>query len=157
MTGGTGGMLFPRIADNTYRGHWAALWIFALVVLLKTVIGVNSIWMGHTVASSADGIPVDSFGPAGAQAVVSMFAAWGLGQVIVCAFCWLALIRYRTLVPLMLAALLMELVGRKVIFYALPIATTSSGGSFINLGLFVALLVGFGLSLWQRPSIARVT
>ncbi|HVA28232.1 MAG TPA: hypothetical protein VNF68_08635 [Candidatus Baltobacteraceae bacterium] len=145
-------MLLPRIADNSYRGYWLALWIFGLVVLLKTVIGVNSMWMGHTVATSADGIPVDSFGPAGAHAVVSMFAAWGLGQVIICALCWLVLIRYRTLIPLMFLALLVELVGRKVIFYVLPIAATSSGGSYINLGLFVAILVGFGLSLWQRPS-----
>ena len=62
--------LLPRQVDNTYRGYKLALWLFALVVLVKVAMSVNSIFNGHTVASSADGIPLDTFTPAGAQAVV---------------------------------------------------------------------------------------
>ncbi len=54
--------LLPRRVDNTYRGHKLALWLFGLVVLLKLVISLNSIFNGRTVASSADGILLDTFG-----------------------------------------------------------------------------------------------
>ena len=53
--------LLPRQVDNTYRGYKLALWLFALVVLVKVAMSVNSIFNGHTVASSADGIPLDTF------------------------------------------------------------------------------------------------
>jgi hypothetical protein len=38
---------------------------------------------GYSAAKSADGIPLDTFTPAGAQAVVSLFAVWGLAQVVI--------------------------------------------------------------------------
>ena len=34
----------------------AALWIFGLILLLRVVMSVNSIFNGHLVASSADGV-----------------------------------------------------------------------------------------------------
>src|SRR6185295_9158084 len=44
--------LLPRHADNSYRGSKIALWLFGLVVLLKLVIALNSLFNGHQVASS---------------------------------------------------------------------------------------------------------
>ncbi len=52
--------LLPRQADNTYGGHKLALWLFALLVLVKVLMSVNSIFNGFSVASSADGIPLDT-------------------------------------------------------------------------------------------------
>ena len=75
--------LLPQRIDNTYRGHKVALWLFALVVFLKTSIGLGTIFNGRNAAISADGIPLDTFTPAGADAFVSLFAAWGLVAVYV--------------------------------------------------------------------------
>src|SRR3954464_5804761 len=88
-TGGTAMLdqLLPQRADNTYRGHKLALWLFGLVLLVKLAIGVNFPIHGHTVASSADGIPLDTFTPAREKKVVSLFAAWGLAQGVICALC----------------------------------------------------------------------
>ena len=72
--------LLPRHVDNTYHGYKLAHWFFGLVVFMKVSMSLNAIFNGHFVASSADGIPLDTFMPAGAQAVVSLFAAWGLSQ-----------------------------------------------------------------------------
>lgn len=143
--------LFPQNADNTYRGSKFALWLFVLLVLIKTAMSLNSIFNGRTVASSADGIPLDTFTPAGAQAVVSMFAAWGMAQLTICLLCILVLARYRALIPLMFALLLLEHLGRRLIFLVMPIVETgTSAGFYVNLVLIALLVVGLALSLRSR-------
>ena len=145
--------ILPLRADNTYRGYKFALWLFAVVVFMKAAIGVNSIFNGHKVAISADGIPLDTFTPAGAQAVVSLFALLGLSHLVICLLCVLVLVRYRSLVPLMFVVLLLEYVSRRLILHFLPIAKVGTPpGSFVNLGLLVLMAVGLALSFWRRDS-----
>lgn len=62
-----------------------------------------------------------------------------------------ALFRYRALVPFMFALLLLEHVGRKLIFWALPLGITgTTPGFFINLAFVALMVVGWVLSLWNR-------
>ncbi|HEY8309219.1 MAG TPA: hypothetical protein VIG47_01620, partial [Gemmatimonadaceae bacterium] len=143
--------LLPRQIDNAYHGQKLALWLFAAVVLMKTVMSVNSIFLGHLVASSADGIPLDTYTPAGAQAVISLFAIWGLAQLVICLLCAFVLARYRAFVPFMFAVLLLEHLSRKVVLYFLPVSTAgSSPGSGVNLVLLTLMVVGLALSLVPR-------
>ncbi len=145
--------LLPRRIDNTYHGHKLALWLFGVLVLLKIAISLNSIFDGHDVAMSADGIPLDTFTPAGAQAVVSAFAAWGLAQLAICLLCVSVLARYRAMLPLMFALLLLEHLGRRLLFRVMPIATTGAPpGFYVNLVLAVLTVVGLALSLRGRDS-----
>jgi hypothetical protein len=145
--------LLPRSADNHYGGAKIALWIFGLIVLMKVGMGLGCIFNGQAAAAGADGIPLDTFGPAGAKAVVTMFALWGLAQLTVGLICILALVRYRSLVPLLLALLLFEHASRKLILYVLPIARVGSPPGFtINLVLFALEILGLGLALWGRQT-----
>ena len=102
--------LFPRQIDNSYRAHKLALWLFGLVVLVKLAISLGSIFNGYEAPSSADGIPLDTFTPSGAQAVVTLFALLGLAHLTICLLCVVVLIRYRAMVPFMYALLLLEYV-----------------------------------------------
>lgn len=146
--------LLPRQIDNTYHGYKFALWLFGLVVFMKVSISLNSIFNGRLVASSADGIPLDTFTPAGAQAVVSLFAAWGLSQFIICLLCVLVLARYRALIPLMFALLLLEHLSRRLIFYVMPIVRTGTPpGFFVNLALLALMVVGLALSLRSHENL----
>ena len=150
--------IFPARIDNAYRGSRAALWIFGAVVAFKGMIGINSIILGEKVATNADGIPLETFGPQGAQAVVSLFAIWGLAQVFLCLLCVLALVRYRAAVPLMYAVLLLEHVVRRAILLVMPIARTGSPpGLFINLALLLVMVLGLLLSLSRRGGLPRST
>ena len=143
--------LLPRHIDNTYHGHKLALWLFALIVLMKSAVSINSIFNGYSVAVSADGIPLDTFTPAGAQAVVSAFAAWGLAQLVICLLCLLVLARYRAMLPFMFALLLLEHLGRRLIFWIMPIVRTGTPpGFYVNLVLTVLMAVGLALSLRSR-------
>ena len=143
--------LLPRHADNNYQGRRLALWLFGVVVLLKVIMSLNSIFNGRFVATSADGIPLDTFPPAAAQTVVALFAIWALGQLIICLVCIAVLARYRAMIPLMFALLLLEHLGRKLVLQIIPIVRTGAPPGFVvNLVLLALMVVGLTLSLWSH-------
>lgn len=146
--------LLPQRVDNSYHGYRLALWLFALLVLTKVAMSLNSIFNGHAVAGNADGIPLDTFTPAGAQAVVALFAIWGLAHLTICLLGITVLVRYRALVPFMFALLLLEHLGRKLILQVIPIARTGAPpGYIVNLVLLGVMTIGLALSLWSRDSL----
>lgn len=148
--------LLPRQADNAYRGYRLALWLFGLLVLLRTIMSVNSMINGRDIASSADGIPLDTYTPDGARTVVSLFAVIGLSNLVICILCIVVLVRYRALVPLMFSLLLLQHLARRVIHQVLPIATTGNPpATVINLVLLALMVAGLVLSL-VSPNRARL-
>lgn len=143
--------LLPRLADNTYYGHRLALWLFGLLLLMRSAMALNSIFNGRSVASTADGIPLDSFTPAGAQTVVALFALFGLARLMLTLVGLVVLLRYRSLVPFLFALFLLEQLSRYLIVRWIPIPRTGTPpGSAINLGILVVILLGLGLSLWSQ-------
>lgn len=117
-------------------------------------MSLNSIFNGHSVASSADGIPLDTYTPAGAQAVVSLYAIWGLGQLMICLLCILVLIRYRTMITFMFGLLLLEHLSRRLILQVMPIVKTGTLSAFsVNTMLLVLMIAGLVLSLWSRDRL----
>ncbi len=146
--------LLPRQIDNTYRGHRLALWLLAALVLMKGGIGLGTIFNGHSAATSADGIPLDTFTPAGQEAFLAIFAAWGLAQLMLNLIGLLVLVRYRALVALMFGLLLLEHLGRKLIFLVLPLPRTGTPfGFYLNLALVAVMIVGLVLSLRRHGDL----
>jgi MYXO-CTERM domain-containing protein len=143
--------LLPRRIDNSYRGHRIALWLFALLLFMKLAMSVNSILNASTVASSADGIPLDTYPPDAARTIVSLFALLGLSHLVICVLCLLVLVRYRSLIPFMFALLLLEHLSRRLILRLMPILRTGTPpGFYVNLALLAVMLVGLALSLRRR-------
>jgi hypothetical protein len=152
------GQFLPQRIDNSYRGHKLALWLFALVVFMKTSIGLGTIFNGRNTAITADGIPLDTFTPAGAQAFLSVIAIWGLAQVMIGLLCILVLVRYRAMVSFMFSLLLLEHLSRKLILFVMPIAKTGTPpGFFINLALVALMIVGLVLSLRNQYNSQALT
>jgi hypothetical protein len=138
----------PREADNTFPGYKLGLWLFGLLVLIKIAMSLNSIFNAAFVASSADGIPLSAFGIEASQTVVSLFAIWGLSQLVLALFGVVVLVRYRSLVPFMFGLLLFEQLGRRAILHVLPIIRSGTPpGSFVNVLLLAVTIAGLGLSL----------
>jgi hypothetical protein len=71
--------ILPQTIDNECRGHALALWLWIPVVVMKAGIAVGTIFNGRSAAQSADGIPLDTFGASGAEAVVALFALMIVG------------------------------------------------------------------------------
>jgi hypothetical protein len=145
--------LLPRRIDNMYGGSKLALWLFGLLLLLRIVMSLGSIFNGYSVASSADGIPLEAFSITAARTVVALFALLGLSHFIICLLCILALIRYRSMVPLMFALLLLQQLSRTLILQFLPVVRTGTPpGIYLNLILLTLMIVGLALSLRSRSA-----
>jgi hypothetical protein len=150
--------IFPKQIDNNYRGYRLAILIFALLVILRAVMGFNSITMTHIVATNADGIPLDSYGTACADVVVLFFKNIGLFFLLLSLLGAVVLIRYRTMIPLMYLVLIVQLVGSRLLLFLYPIVKTSEMplGFPVNLTMLAAALIGLVLSLIDRSRYAGV-
>ena len=93
--------LLPQTVNNNYRGHPLAKW--ALVPLTVITIGRSLVHMfAHDGgAQSIASIALDTFSEGGANTVVTIFALWGLSQLIIGLLYALVLWRWRALIPLM--------------------------------------------------------
>jgi hypothetical protein len=146
--------LFPKRFDNAYTGQLPGLWLFVPILIVELVIGGNSMLNARSVAMGADGIPLDSYGPAGAAMVVSLFSLLGLSRLLLSLQGVLVLVRYRAAVPYMYLLFLLLHLGNKalaLLYPALkPAGSTPATGSIVVLVMLGALLIGFVLSLAGR-------
>ena len=135
---------------NSYRGSRIALWILGVILLMKILMSVNCIFNGYDVATKADGIPLATFPPEAVQMVVYDFAAWGIAQLAIAVIGVIVLVRYRTLVPMMFAVLLAEMLTRKLAAQFLPVPRNGTPpGVWVNLTLIALMGIGLVLSLWR--------
>lgn len=149
------GQLLPPRLDNSYHGSRVAPWLLGLVVTIKLLQSVMSVFFGATVAATADGVPLDSYTPTAAQTVVAMFALLGSARLPFYALCLLALAKYRSAIPLILALFSLDYVTRSLVLHYLPIERTSAtGGLVVNQVLFAVMIVGLVLSLRRRRDAA---
>ena len=147
------GRIFPKQFDNTYRGYWLAVWLLVPLVFVKLGMGFNVILNTRDVIQGVDGVPLDTFSAEAQKSLVFAFQAWALGLFLLGFLGFIALVRYRAMVPLIYLLLLAENAGRKVIqlvmqeAHASPAGNGLSMGATVNLVLIAALLIGFALSV----------
>lgn len=100
-------------------------------------------------------IPLGSYGLEAAREILTLFALTSLGQLMLAIVSLLVLVRYRSLVPLILIVLLTDHLGRRFIVqsYELARVSTTSIGTYINLGLLFVL--GLSLVLALAPAQRR--
>ena len=152
--------ILPPQADNRFAGRRAALWLLALYIALKLVMSLNSIFNTESVAVGADHIPLDSYGPAAAREILTLFSLTSLGQLALVLVALKILVRYRSLVPFIYAVLLAEHLARRLIVESYSVVRSDGGSTalYINLGLMALLALGLLLSLMpvRQPSGAAV-
>jgi hypothetical protein len=150
--------ILPERLDNHYRGHWLAIWLLVPIVVVKLVIGANSMLNTRFVATSADGIPLDRFNAGGAEAVVALFALLGLFQLLLGLQGVVVLVRYRAMIPLMFLLLLIQQVGRRALALAYPMAesgvSSARFGSALVLAILAMTLIGLALSMVGKSDSA---
>ena len=142
--------LFPRQVDNRFEGYRAALWLLGLYIALRLIMSVRSIFSTASVAGG-DGIPLDSFGAAAEQEVLTLFALTALGQLTLILIALTVLIRYRALVPFIFLVLLAEQIARRFIVqsHAAP-RETAPVIWYLIFGLMAVTAFGLLLSLIPR-------
>lgn len=143
--------LFPRSLDEGYRGHSAAKWVLVLLTGITLGRSCVHIFFVDGGAQSIATLPLDTFPPSAAAAVVTVFALWGLSQLLLGLVYVLVLWRYAALIPLVYLLFVMEYVGRILIGLAKPMETLErppgAMGSVVFSILGIAMLV---LALRER-------
>jgi len=141
-------LIFPKSIDNHYRGQRLALLLLWLIVGMNVAIDLGAIFTPDGGAETADGIPLSTYPAAAAAAVIGVAAYLGLAGLMLDLIYVLALVRYRAMVPLMYALLVVQYPAHKAIGLMKPIVRAGDPhGGWITLGLFVLTLIGFALSL----------
>ena len=101
-------MLFPKSADNYHLGYKFVFYAFIPLLLLMTwrsVIHMSFEDFGlHGIAN----VKVLTGTPDPMPLIYAFFSAWGLVQLIFCAFAWIVVLKYKSLTPLLILAFLIE-------------------------------------------------
>lgn len=153
------GRIFPRQFDNDYRGHWLAVVLFFLIFGLKAAQAISSLIMTRRIMTGADALPIDTYGAAGEQAAIGLFATLSMYGLILPAIGLVALVRYRSMIPLLFLMLIAVQGGARVVRQYYPIdravdaANSFAGhsiGFWVNNGILAATVIGLLLSLAGR-------
>jgi len=96
--------LFPKIEKN-YTGSKIPFYFLILIASVSTIRGLIHIFAPDGGANSIAGIDVSVQGGVN---IVAIFAQWGALQLLLALIYWLAIFRYKFLVPAMLAVVVIE-------------------------------------------------
>lgn len=140
--------VFPQPADNIYRGHKVALWFFYLLTIMTVVRSCIHMFKHEGGAQSIATIPLDTYTYGGAEAVIFLFAYWGLSQLMFGILYVIISFKYKSLIPLMYLSLIVEYGGRLCLSFYKTIETTGQApGGVGNMVLPIVCLLMFFLSI----------
>jgi len=141
-------MLFPKIADNNYKGSKIALSVFMLLAVVSTVRSLIHFLAPDGGAGSIAGLDLSK----GAENIIFSFGLWGLSQLIYAFIQLLVAFRYRTLIPLFYLLLFFETIGRMTVGrmkHPILLHGTPPGG-IANYIILPLAIIMFILSLKER-------
>ena len=143
--------MFPIQLNNDYKGHVLAKWVFAMITLVTIVRSLIHIIAPDGGAQSIATIPLDSFTQGGADAVVLIFALWGLSQLLIGLVYVVVLWRYQAFIPFMYLLIVIEYGMRILLGQLKAIETVGTAPGGIGNLIFVPLgFVMLFLSLRQQ-------
>lgn len=144
-------LLLPRQVDE-YRGQRWALLVLVLYAVVATGRSLVHMFLADSGAESIGTMDVDVEGGAN---VVALLGQWGGTQLLMALMVWVVLARYRGLVPLMLAAAVLEALFRLLVGAMKPLVTQGippgGPGTYVSLVVCGAALIA---SLVPRERIA---
>jgi hypothetical protein len=140
--------ILPKQVDNSFQGYRIAAVVFLLITFVTIARRCIHILAPDAGAGSIAGINVSV---EGGSNIVSIFALWGLSQLLMGFVYLVVYIRYKSLIPFMYLLLLVEYSGRIVLGFMKPLEVTHTPpgaiGDYVMVPLAILMLI---LSL-KRP------
>jgi len=145
--------LFPAQLDNIFRGKRIALWLFYPLTAMTLWRSQHHIFAPDGGAQSIATIPLDTYTQGGAQGIITIVALWGLAQLAMGLIMLMALIRYKSMIPLLWLFIILEYGGRRLIGIYQPIEIVETApGAVANYVLPIVALVMLVLALWPEKN-----
>ena len=140
--------LLPR-TENRYSGSSWPLGFLTLVTIMSTARSLVHLIAPDGGAHTIAGIALDV---TGGPNIVAIFGQWGASQLVLACLQWVVVLRYRFLVPAMLAIIVLEQLLRILAGRLKPLVLDSpppgAYGTYVILGLAMMFLA---LALRQHP------
>ena len=137
------------------HGNPIAKWVFVLSTIVTIARSLVHMFSSDGGAQSIATIPLDNFTANGANAVVLIFALWGLSQLLIGIIYGIVLWRHQALIPLMYLLMIFEYGMRIVLGAIKSIETTGRApgviGNFIIIPVALIMLI---LSLRNSDRLA---
>ncbi len=137
--------IFPKTIDNTFTGNKIALYVFYVLTAVTLWRSKHHIFALDGGAQSIATIPLDQFSTDGANAVISIFAFWGLSQILLGFVYLLVALRYKALILFFYVLMFVEYSGRILIGIVKPLPTleTAPGqlGNYIFIIVSIVMLI----------------
>ena len=134
-------VLIPKQVDNSLPCGKLLGVIFALITLVSLFRSLVHMFSADGGAGSIAGL---NMAVSGAEGIIFAFGLWGSSQLILALLQLLVLIQYRSLIPLMILLVILEVLFRMLIGAIKPVyfASTPPGaiGNWVMLGLGVIML-----------------
>lgn len=141
--------LFPKQADYRYTGSMIAYWFFVALSIVSMGRSLVHLLIEDGGAGTIAGLDLSQ----GNANIIFAFGLWGLSQVIYAFIQLLVSFRYRSLIPLMILVLILEILGRMFVGWIKPpIMTHVIPGGVANWILLPLAVIMFVLSLQDRKS-----
>ena len=148
-------VLIPRAADNNYRGGRVPLYFFYALVAVTTFRSWVHFLKDDSGVNSIASIVLFSGTPDPNHVVYMFSSLWGSQQVIMVMLYLIVLVRYRNLIPLMWALMVVEVVFRLSVGFIHPLTpeyyARTPPGKIGNLPLL--LVSGVMLALAVRNTL----
>jgi hypothetical protein len=132
--------LLPR-AENHYSGSRWSLGFLTLATVMSTARSLIHLLAPDGGAHTIAGITLDV---AGGPNIVALFGQWGASQLVLACLQWVVVLRYRFLVPAMLAIIVLEQLLRILAGRLKPLILDSpppgAYGTYVVLGLALIFL-----------------
>ena len=149
-------ILLPPSINNAYHGSAVAKLAFGAITVLTVGRSLAHILLPDGGAQSIATIPLDTYPPDASDAIIAMFAQWGLSQLLLGLVYVVVLWKYKSLLPLMWLLVLLEWSGRLMLGMLKPIETRETPPGAIGNRVFTLLaLVMLPLS-FRKQGIYRV-
>lgn len=146
--------IIPRSLDEGYRGHPVARVVLVILFGITLARSLVHIFFSDGGAQSIATIPLDGYSPGAAATVITIFAYWGLSQLLMAFLYGIVLWRYPALIPLVYVFFVAEWAGRLLIGMASEVETVGTPPGAVG-NLFFPLVGGAMLYLSLRREPAK--
>jgi len=140
--------IFPKTADNNYKGSNVAAIVFLLIALIGTVRSCIHFLAPDGGAGSIAGMDLSV---AGADGIIFAFSLWGSAQLLYAFIQLMVYFRYKTLIPFMYILIFLETCMRMFIGHIKPVHFAHTPpGAYANYVMLPLSLVMFALAVRKR-------
>lgn len=141
--------LFP--ARTSFNGPNWVLYVWWIITIFTLGRSIAHIILPDGGAMSIATIPLDNYPLAAQETIITMFALWGLSQLLVGLVYVVVLVRQQSWIPLISVLLILEYAVRIGLGFFKTIPTVDTAPGVIgNLPLLFIGIILFTASIWNR-------